>query len=156
MESLKKIKMIITLDNIKQLQSYKSIITKSKLMGGNSTPTYYLENDLHIALSNGDVIHIPKGFIWDLSSVPRFLWGILPPDGDFELATIIHDYLYKNLLYTRKFADQEMLKWSIVVSGTKTKISARNIDNYTRYYGVRIGGWYKWNKNKKQQRHEKN
>jgi hypothetical protein len=35
-----------------------------------------------------------------------------------------------------------------VVNGTK-KLSLRNIDNYTRYYGVRLFGWIVWNKKNK-------
>lgn len=141
--------MIYTLENINECQRFKSIIDRSKITGSNNVPTYYLNKEIKIELSNSDTITIPEGFIWDLSSVPRFLWSLLPPDGDFEVATIIHDYLYKHLMYTRKFCDREMLIWSIKVSGTKTKISMRNVDNYIRYYGVRIGGWYKWNKNRR-------
>jgi hypothetical protein len=36
-----------------------------------------------------------------------------------------------------------MLKWAKATNGTK-KISLRNIDNYVRYFGVRLFGWLVW------------
>ena len=103
------------------------------------------EEGLTFELSDKRIIHVPNGFIWDGSSSPRFLWGLLSADGDFEIASLIHDYLYENKIQGRKYADKEMLKWSIYVNGT-TKYSVRNIDNYLRYYGVRLFGWFVWRK----------
>ena len=147
---------MITLDNISSLQKKYSIISKTKIRGNNSRPQYRLDVTLKIQLSNGMNITVPEGFEWDLSTVPRFAWGFLAPDGDFELAYLIHDYLwinkeemyeifeYYNLVFNQKFTDNEMLKWAKVTNGTE-KISIRNIDNYTRYYGVRLFGWLVWN-----------
>lgn len=142
---------LITLDNINLLQSGISIIKKSRVMGSNKKNKYILLEPLAVELSNGEVIVIPKGFIWDLSSVPRFLWALFPPDGDFEIGALIHDFLYikrKETKFktfnTRKFADKEMLIWSMKVSGTD-KISLRNFDNYMRYYVVRLFGGLVWN-----------
>ena len=97
-------------------------------------------------LSNGDKIFIPKGFTWDLSSVPRVFWWVFAPDGDFELAYLIHDYLWKEEKenYTKNFTDNEMLKWAKVTNGTDAFWSFRNFDNYARYYGVRGFGWLVW------------
>ena len=56
-------------------------------------------------------IKVLEGFKFDLSSIPRFLWGIIAP---FELsisAPLIHDFLYRNRgviptkTYTKKEAD---------------------------------------------------
>ena len=147
---------MITLDNVSSLQKEYSLISKTKIRGNNSKPRYRLDVTLKIQLSNGMNITIPEGFEWDLSTVPRFAWGFLAPDGDFELAYLIHDYLwinkeemyeifeYYNLVFNQKFTDNEMLKWAKVTNGTE-KISIRNIDNYTRYYGVRLFGWLVWN-----------
>lgn len=100
---------------------------------------------LTIILSNGDAIHIPEGFEWDFSSVPKFLWGILPPYGDFLIAALIHDYLYVSD-YKRKengdhtarlIADKEMLIWSRQFNSEQW---GRRIGNWVRYYGVRLFG----------------
>ncbi len=137
--------MIYTLENIYNQSIINNPVKYSRIINGNKWNRYVLENDITIKLSNNDIITIPKGFKYDLSSSPRFLWSILPPDGDFAIGALIHDYLYVNKLYNRKFNDLEMLKWSKVMNGTR-KISLRNIDNYTRYYGVRLFGWFVWNK----------
>lgn len=42
----------------------------------------------------GSEITVPAGFVTDLASIPRWAWIILPPDGPWVKAAIIHDYLY--------------------------------------------------------------
>jgi hypothetical protein len=137
---------MIKLHNVNLLQKKYSLISKTKIRGNNSRPQYRLDVTLKIQLSNGMNITIPEGFEWDLSTVPRFAWGFLAPDGDFELAYLIHDYLWKEQKenYTRKFTDNEMLKWAKVTNGTDAFWSFRNFDNYARYYGVRLLGWLVW------------
>lgn len=51
------------------------------------------------------MIEVPAGFVTDLASVPRILWMLLPPDGKYAKAAIIHDYLYDNALRTKAEAD---------------------------------------------------
>lgn len=138
--------MIYSLSNINNYQTELSIIKKSRVMGANKKTIYSLLETIYIELSNGDIITIPAGFRWDGSSTPRLFWNIVPPEGDFELGALIHDYLYenkKNFSYSREFVDKEMLLWSKQVSGTN-KTSIRNIDNYIRYYAVRIFGGLVW------------
>ena len=146
---------MIKLHNVNLLQKEYSLISKTKIRGNNSRPRYRLDVTLEIQLSNGMNITIPEGFEWDLSTVPRFAWFMLAPDGDFELAYLIHDFLwinkeemyelfqYYDVVFDQKFTDNEMLKWAKVTNGTE-KISFRNIDNYTRYYSVRLLGWLVW------------
>lgn len=43
-----------------------------------------------------DIIVVPKGFITDFASVPRFLWSIIPPYGKYTKAAVVHDFLYKH------------------------------------------------------------
>jgi hypothetical protein len=137
--------MIVKLGNCREfLESHG--IHKVRVFGNNTINSYKLLVDLSIELSDGRLITIPKGYIWDLASVPRLLWTICPPDSDAELAFLIHDYLYENQINNRKWADEEMLKWSILTNGTKN-ISIKNIDNYVRYYAVRIGGQKAWDTN---------
>lgn len=60
------------------------------------------------------VIRVPAGFVTDLASVPRALWGILPPHGRYAKAAILHDYLLSQCLTEckdtyrkqRRFADE--------------------------------------------------
>lgn len=64
--------------------------------------------------SDGDIITVPTGFISDFASVPRFLWDLYPPEGRWDWAAVVHDYLYENggvipgstKVYTKLEADQ--------------------------------------------------
>jgi len=40
------------------------------------------------------IIDVPAGFITDFASVPKIVWNILPPDGPYGRAAVVHDYLY--------------------------------------------------------------
>lgn len=51
------------------------------------TLTYRPSNDTH-------VITVPRGCVTDLTSIPRPFWNLLPPDGPWVKAAVIHDYLY--------------------------------------------------------------
>lgn len=42
----------------------------------------------------GHVITVPKDFTTDFASIPKPFWGILPPDGPYGRAAVVHDYLY--------------------------------------------------------------
>jgi hypothetical protein len=93
-------------------------------------------------LSNGDEITIPSGYTTDFASVPRMFRGIVWGTGKHNLAVLIHDWLYDNQLYSRKFADDEMLFW-IKARGC-TKIKA-----YTMYWICRLGGGKWWERESK-------
>lgn len=60
-----------------------------------SLATWELMEDLHYQNYGVDLL-ILKGFLTDLSSVPRFFWRAIAP---FELsitAPVVHDYLYRH------------------------------------------------------------
>ena len=106
--------------------------------------------DVPIKLSNGDIITVPKGFRWDLSSVPGFLHGIAKPYGKFIWGALIHDWMYvhdykRNDLGTRKarkLADKEML----YVSDQHNASFWGKIDNRLRYIAVRLFGGFVYKK----------
>lgn len=52
-------------------------------------PTEYVGRD--------QVFHIPSGFSTDLASVPRVFWSLLPPDGVYENAAVVHDHFCAGL-----------------------------------------------------------
>lgn len=158
--------MLITIHNIRSRQLHESVVQRVRLISANkekrgikrflanffafflSRNKYKLLKGLDIELRKGQLIHIPEGFIWDLSSVPRFLWGVFPPDGDFELAALIHDYLYVTKIMTRKQADEEMFAWSKAVAGTLNRSAWSDHDNWIRYAMVRVFGWAVYYKRK--------
>ncbi len=48
---------------------------------------------------------VKQGFRTDLASIPRPLWGLLPPFGKYTAAAVIHDYLYQAHEGSRAQAD---------------------------------------------------
>ncbi|EJQ8214212.1 DUF1353 domain-containing protein [Salmonella enterica] len=88
---------------------------------------FYLSDD------NSDVISVPAGFVTDLASVPRVFWILLPPDGKYAKAAIIHDYLYDNALRTKKEADKIFLDGMTVLGVPRWKRTVM-------YWAVRMFG----------------
>lgn len=95
-------------------------------------------------LSNGIKIIVPKGWVTDMASTPRFIWSIFPPFGRYGFASVIHDYLYESpeILVSRKFADAEFKR--IMISNGVSKIVASIF-----YIYVYILGGVNWKKFKK-------
>ncbi|EJM4065869.1 DUF1353 domain-containing protein [Salmonella enterica] len=88
---------------------------------------FYLSDD------ESDEIEVPAGFITDLATVPRIFWMLLPPDGKYAKAAIIHDYLYDNALRTKKEADKIFLDGMTVLGVPRWK-------RMIMYYAVRLFG----------------
>lgn len=56
------------------------------------------------------VIHVPEGFITDFASVPRGLWNLFPPQGEYSRAAVVHDFLYRCTDVERRFCDAVFLE----------------------------------------------
>lgn len=54
-------------------------------------------------------ITIPRGFVTDLASSPRWAWRFYSPNGTYSKAAIIHDYLYWTQICTREQSDKLFL-----------------------------------------------
>ena len=48
------------------------------------------------SVQTGRKIIVPKGFVTDGASVPRFFWRAIPPYGRHFNAAVVHDYLYRH------------------------------------------------------------
>lgn len=79
-------------------------------------------------------IAVPRGFLTDFASIPKFLWNLLPPTGQYGKAAVIHDFLYRTAFYaTRAQADAVLLEAMVDL----------NVHWFTRqvmYRAVRIFG----------------
>ena len=85
-------------------------------------------------LGSGDIVQVPVGFITDLTSVPRFLWFILPPHGYYGKAAVIHDFLLEEGIRPRKECDQVFKEGMEILQVPKWKIWVMYIS--VRLYGV--------------------
>jgi hypothetical protein len=104
----------------------------------------------HSALLDAIVI-VPAGFQTDLASIPRFVQPIIPKEGKYNRAAVVHDWLYtKGRIATpgdgrpvsRGEADGVLLEASRVLHVRETQAIAI-------YAGVRLGGWHPWGRYRK-------
>ena len=134
----------ITLDNLKNidLQGIIGVIANKQLT---DRKYFVVLESIKVKLSNGYVVTIPKDFSFDGSSTPKLLEWLFPRYGAFIFAALIHDWLYVTdylrddigMRDAQLFADKEMLTWSLKMNN---KSIFNNIDNYIRYYTVRLFG----------------
>ena len=131
----------ITKDNIVEQLLTDELIVQSYIYSDKSSKYWRIEKPLTVILSTGKIINIPKGFTYDMSTVPKWLWSIVRPFNDGLFAYLVHDRLYviRDHSMTRKQVDDEMLFWANIVNDNK-------FDNKLRYFFVRILGWLWWHK----------
>jgi len=87
---------------------------------------------------------VPTGLETDLGSIPRFLQGVFPKDGKAMFAYILHDHLYKLGVYSRSTSD-DILREAMNALGVRWYIQV------CVRFGLRIGGWYAWNKHREKE-----
>ena len=95
------------------------------------TRTWEITKDFHYSI-NGEELLIPKGFVFDGASVPKFFRSWLSPMGVLLIGGLIHDYGYKyqtllkkgckncNGLKTQKEMDITFRDINIDVNGFRT------------------------------------
>jgi hypothetical protein len=64
------------------------------------------------------VIVVPAGFVTDFASTPRAIWAVIPPTGQYQLAAVVHDFLYWDQGCARQQAD-ELLRVAMSESNVK-------------------------------------
>lgn len=104
--------------------------------------------DLEIELSDGYILLINLGTIWDGASIPKWLWWLFKPIDEASIGDFIHDCLWVdkkaqlerfeyNIFKARQFADKERLEWR------KRLAPKKAIKNYITHFVIRkIGGIY--------------
>jgi len=88
-------------------------------------------------------IRVSKSFVTDFASVPRLFWVILPPDGIYTQAAVLHDFMYSNKSMPRKRCDKIFLEAMEVLDVPKWK-------RKTMFRAVRMFGGFAWGKKKRE------
>lgn len=88
---------------------------------------------------DGHELTIPKGYISDGMSCPRWCWPIISPQYDPKtlVPSIKHDFLYDTKVVSRERAD-EFYREDLVAHGVGT------VKAWVIYESVRIGGFSHW------------
>lgn len=91
---------------------------------------------------SSEIIRIGKGFITDGASIPPFAWPLIGgPLGPYAPAAVVHDWIYKYQLYTRKRCDEIFLEAMEVLGVVWWK-------RRLMFRCVRIFGFWGWRKKK--------
>jgi len=121
------------------------------------TRKWELTKDWNYSIDSGDGIEeltIPKGFIFDGASVPKFFRSWLSPMGVLLIGGLVHDYGYKyqtllkkdkchcNGVKSQKHMDEIFRDININVNGFRT------INNIA-YLALRLGGFFAWKGHRK-------
>lgn len=129
--------------NAKLLSDWHAFtLTPSNPPGEWDGETYRVESGLAWSY-NGTGYSVPRGFLIDGASIPRFYRWRFSPWGKWIRAATVHDWLYRTKEHglSRKEADQifrELMKQEGVGWWT------RNV----MYRAVRFGGWKAWRLNR--------
>lgn len=94
---------------IEATQGSKSF-NKPAILSKFSDGVYYLRAPISYSTEKIPLsVQIPTGFVTDLASIPRPFWSLVPRDGPYADAAIVHDYLYWQQKTTRDEADMAFL-----------------------------------------------
>lgn len=93
---------------------------------------------------SGEVVKVPKDFITDGASIPRFAWSIIGgPWGKYGYSAIVHDYLYFTKQFSRKKSDYIFYEAMGVLKVSQWK-------RWIMWKAVRLFAGYIWKKREKQ------
>lgn len=120
------------------------------LMG---TRTWEIGKDYHFQI-RGEQYVIPKGFVFDGASVPKFLASWLSPVGVLLIGGLVHDYIYKYtvLLKKGKKSTSEAMTQKdadVIFRDINIEQNGFHLLNYLAYWALRIGGFVAWNGHRK-------
>ena len=89
----------------------------------------------------GQLIIIPKGFMFDGASIPRYLWGLMysPFHPYVVLAALVHDWLYFNHQCSQKWSD--LIFKEILKDGPANRIKIRMMYRAVRMAGAKSYCW---------------
>lgn len=101
-----------------------------------TSPLRYVHNDTTWT--------VPRGFVTDFASVPRFFWRLLPPVGagthaNYGLAAVLHDWLYATGKLPRKECDGLFYEAMRSLGVSRWRALAM-------YWSVRAFGWVPYNR----------
>jgi hypothetical protein len=95
-------------------------------------------------------LELPYHFITDLTSIPRPVEWLIPRVGPYMLAALGHDLLYQTGRFGKdrrgRLESDLWMYQRMIHDGTNPRRA------YIIYKGLRVGGWYAWNKHRRSEK----
>jgi len=98
-----------------------------------------------VMYASNQAMTLPARFTSDFASVPQIFWAIIPPQGEYTYAAMLHDYFYRyhktpeGANITRWRADKIFLTSMRYYGVSKWK-------SLVMYWAMRLGGRSSWKK----------
>jgi hypothetical protein len=160
-------KALVSLKPFKSISEQKIKIKGSKLPDpkiswNQLSKIWILEEDVSVVVNSNELskvvgIKIPKGFQFDLSTIPRFLWSIIAPFELSIIAPLVHDFIYVNKGNLTINESNIVIKSNVEDSFNMSRLEADSIfldhmklegigfiKRWFAYLGVRIFGGIFW------------
>ena len=113
------------------------------------TRTWEIVKDYHFTIHGQNYV-IPKGFVFDGASVPKFLASWLSPVGVLLVGGLVHDYAYKYEMLLKKGKKETshtltQKEADIIFRDINIEQNGFHLMNYLAYWALRLGGFVAWN-----------
>lgn len=93
----------------------------------------------------GQTVVVPSGFLTDFASIPWFFHRILPKDGPYNPAAVIHDRLYARGSVTAYGPTITRAQADAVLNEAMEVCQVATWRRWLIYRAVRLGGQHAWN-----------
>lgn len=84
-------------------------------------------------------IVVPRWFLTDLASIPKFLRMFISVNERHRIASLPHDYGYRMIINKKTPTNRHM--WDLVFRDFCIQQGVSRTKAYIMYMGVRLGGW---------------
>jgi len=117
---------------------------------------WLIEEDYYLNLPWLEMtICIPKGFVFDGASVPRFLWPFMAPTGIMFIAGLYHDFGYRydswiDANYKPVYKHAGKVFFDGQIEKTASYINDAKITPAVCWFGLIVAGFVAWNKRRKE------
>jgi hypothetical protein len=111
-----------------------------------TTRKWKIEEDWNYEME-GIKYRVPRGFVFDGASVPKYFRSWLSPMGVLLIPGLVHDYAYKQagmLLDTSILVPLKQVEADTIFREVAIEVNGFKIINYIAYYALRLGGWWAW------------
>ena len=118
-----------------------------------------ISENWEFALTNGYIVIIPKGFIFDGASIPRSLWWLLSPTGILFIPGLAHDFGYRHRYVLMIPSDRSRLpfkfglnfrrgQWDSMFKEVSVHVNGMLVVSWISWAALRVFGQAAWKKNR--------